>query len=375
MTALRLLTPVLVLTLLAAAPRAQSGGSGENVWVSASGSSSASASSSSSSTSSPSGSGSSSPSGSGSGASSSGSGSSSGSPDGSATTPAGDRRDDEPDPAELRRLITEVLPPAPAAGSVTIVEGSLPVGGIDGYTVYHPRTYDEDPARRYPVLVHLQGGLAVGGDVVVGHHWGLPRRLLEEADGDEPWHRTVLDGFVIVLPHLTSGQFFDYEADIDAMLDQVVAEHRGDPARLYLTGLSRGGHGSWGLASRLAHRWAAVAPIGGDTEGVDDFAPLVELPLWVAHTARDRVVSVGDAREALGILETLGAEPFARFDSYEAADAGAVGRRHVFVSVDDTTHDAWTPTYARPAFFEWLLSHRKEGVAEVTRAEPVREWH
>ena len=79
------------------------------------------------------------------------------------------------------------------------------------------------------------------------------------------------------------------------MLDQVISEFPVDPTRLYLTGLSMGGYGSWDLGTRLAERWAAVAPIcgGGDELYADRLAGV---PVWAWHGDADDVVPVAKSR-------------------------------------------------------------------------------
>jgi predicted peptidase len=263
------------------------------------------------------------------------------------------------EPGTLRGLIADATPEAPAAGSIRLVQKEFPGGGIDGYSVYLPRTYGRDLTATYPVLMCLHGGSAVGGDMVGMHNWGIPRMVWEESGQDSARHGLALDSFIVVTPHLVGGQFWEHADAIDQILTEVVAEQRADPDRISLTGLSRGGHGTWGLASRLPGRFAAVAPMGGDIEGIDDFAPLVELPIWVAHTARDEVVPVSGSHEAIAAIEALGGAPFAVYDRFDLTGTDWQEQRHVFVTPDLVTHDVWTPLYERTELYEWLLSQRR----------------
>jgi predicted peptidase len=74
--------------------------------------------------------------------------------------------------------------------------------------------------------------------------------------------------FILVSPQCPVGQRWDNDALL-ALLDNMIARHRVETNRIYLTGLSMGGFCSWSLASRYPERFAAVAPIcgGGEVAG------------------------------------------------------------------------------------------------------------
>ena len=98
--------------------------------------------------------------------------------------------------------------------------------------------------------------------------------------------------------------------------------------RLYLTGLSMGGYGSWDLGTRLADRWAAVAPIcgGGDELYADRLAGV---PVWAWHGDADDVVPVRKSRTMIDAIRRAGGEP-------RYTELAGVG------------HDSWTPAYTDP---------------------------
>ncbi|MFB0516806.1 MAG: alpha/beta hydrolase-fold protein, partial [Candidatus Neomarinimicrobiota bacterium] len=112
--------------------------------------------------------------------------------------------------------------------------------------------------------------------------------------------------------------------------------------RIYLTGLSMGGYGTWSLALAQPERFAAIAPIcgGGDRRQA---CRLKDLPVWAFHGARDKVVPVRRTKRMVRAIEKCGGSP--RLTIY--LDAG---------------HDSWTRTYDNPELYEWLLSNvREEG--------------
>ncbi len=115
---------------------------------------------------------------------------------------------------------------------------------------------------------------------------------------------------------------------VTQMLDRVLAEHPIDPSRVYLTGLSMGGFGSWHLAATYPERFAAVVPICGG--GNPAWAPrLVKLPLWAVHGAADPVVPVARTRVMIEALRAADAEP-------------------KYSELEGVGHDSWTPAYSDP---------------------------
>jgi predicted peptidase len=124
-----------------------------------------------------------------------------------------------------------------------------------------------------------------------------------------------------------------------AALDQEIAKHPIDRRRIYLTGLSMGGFGTWRLACETPRRFAAAAPIcGGGDAGWG--TPPPDLPMWVVHGADDAVVPPERSRE--------------RVEAFRAAG----GKPH-YVELPGVGHDSWTPAYRDPeGLLAWLFEQR-----------------
>ena len=119
----------------------------------------------------------------------------------------------------------------------------------------------------------------------------------------------------------------------------MLAEEPVDPARVYLTGLSMGGYGSWDLAARHPHRFAALLPICGGGDAAT--APrLTSVPIWNFHGTADPVVPVERSRAIIKALTAAGGTPI----SSELEDVG---------------HDSWTPAYGNAAVLDWLFAQRR----------------
>ncbi|PYV07234.1 MAG: phospholipase, partial [Acidobacteria bacterium] len=166
---------------------------------------------------------------------------------------------------------------------------------------------------------------------------------------------------VVVLPQCRKEKWWTFpemEAQTIAALDESIREFHGDPARVYLTGLSMGGYGTWSLGSKYPGRFAALAPICGGVRlprgarlpaGIPEPPPdpyaaasrkIGKTPVWIFHGGADPVVPVSESRQMNEALKTAGGN--VRYTEYEK-----VG------------HNSWDRAYAEPEVFTWLLSQRR----------------
>lgn len=131
------------------------------------------------------------------------------------------------------------------------------------------------------------------------------------------------------------------EKDLLQILDDVLVSFQADPKRVYLTGISYGGFGTWYLASHHPERFAAIAPVVGFGH-TDLMPPLAEhgVPIWVFAGGRDDAVPVRFFYPGLNALEELG-HPEVRFTNHE-----------------DMGHDTWRRVYEGNDLYDWLLEHR-----------------
>ena len=130
--------------------------------------------------------------------------------------------------------------------------------------------------------------------------------------------------------------------EVMAMVEHTLATYKGDPRRVYLTGLSYGGMGTWYLAAKHPDKFAAIAPVVG--YGTPSMAPALagaKMPLWVFAGGRDTTVPVKYFYPLLNKLEELG-HPDVRF-TIEA----------------DMGHDTWIRVYAGQDLYTWLLAHSR----------------
>lgn len=123
------------------------------------------------------------------------------------------------------------------------------------------------------------------------------------------------------------------------LIAEMRKEFKIDENRIYITGLSMGGFGSWDLMCRHPELFAAGIPIcgGGDPEAAGKIA---KVPVWAFHGDRDTAVPVALTRDMVAAMKKAGGSP--KYTEYKG-----VG------------HDSWTRTYADPAVMEWLFAQKK----------------
>ena len=122
-------------------------------------------------------------------------------------------------------------------------------------------------------------------------------------------------------------------------LEQTLVRESVDPDRVYLTGLSMGGYGTWDLATRLPDRFAAILPVcGGGDERVA--ARIAKLPIWCFHGDADTAVSVERSRCMIAAVKAAGGRP-------------------IYSELAGVGHDSWTPAYRDRFVLDWLFSQRR----------------
>ena len=218
------------------------------------------------------------------------------------------------------------------------------------YVVYVPANHDRD--RVWPVLLFLHGSGERGADGLRQIEVGLGRAVR--------WNSERFPMIVIFPQAPAETRWLGDEARF-AMLatERSMAEFRGDPNRLYLTGLSLGGYGVWHLALENPGRFAALVPVCGGilkpegaknvrqsplTMGASDpfafvAAAVRQTPVWMFHGADDPLIPASESRRMSEELQKLGAE--VRYTEYPG-----VG------------HNAWDPAYGTADLWTWMLSKR-----------------
>lgn len=199
------------------------------------------------------------------------------------------------------------------------------------HPLYLPRGYEVDTTKRWLLLLFLHGSGERGDDFELVKRHGPPK-LIELGHMFE---------FIVISPQCP--ELEDWSTNVlNALLDEVIATHRVDVERIYLTGLSMGGWGVWNLALAVPDRFAAIAPVCGrmHRDNPRRACLIKHLPVWVFHGGKDEVVPISDSEKMVTALKQRGGN--VQFTVY--SNAG---------------HDAWTETYNNPELYRWLLSQRR----------------
>ncbi len=194
------------------------------------------------------------------------------------------------------------------------------------YLLYLPKDYDQKDS--WPLMLFLHGAGERGDNLELVKKHGPPKLI--EAGKDFP--------FLVVSPQCPKDGWWE-PLELKSLLDEIVEKCKVDQDRIYVTGLSMGGFGTWSLAACQPKRFAALVPICGGGEPIT--AKLFAYPpAWVFHGAKDPVVPLDRSRQMVEALKKSGGDP--KLTVYP--DAG---------------HDAWTETYANPQLYEWLLQQKR----------------
>ena len=196
------------------------------------------------------------------------------------------------------------------------------------FLLYLPKEYEADKDKKWPVLIFLHGSGERGEDLSKVKIHGPPK-LAETQDFP----------FIVVSPQCPTGKWWNTQA-LAVMLDEVEKKYRVDSSRIYLTGLSMGGYGTWNWAVEQPERFAAIAPIcGGGNVGLA--RRLKSMPIWVFHGAKDTAVPLSQSQAMVDAIREAGGDP--KFTIYPEAG-----------------HDSWTESYNNPEFYKWLLEQKKK---------------
>src|SRR6056297_256209 len=219
----------------------------------------------------------------------------------------------------------------PKSGQQVEREFEASDSGIVEYLLYLPEDYPLQDLFRLVLFLHGRGESY--GPLSLVTKWGPPRFA---ARGDDL-------PYILVAPQCPGEDSWSSDTQqqrVKELLDQMVEEFKVDSSRLYLTGLSMGGYGSWTMAARHPDRFAAVVPICG---GVDAQAAtkLTSLPIWVWHGTDDGAVPFECSVEMVDAIKQAG------------------GKKIRFTSLEHVGHNSWSAAYATADLSSCMLAQQR----------------
>jgi len=255
--------------------------------------------------------------------------------------------------------LTLALPASAASRIETgFLDREITLGSVSyRYQVYVPVNYAQ--GKLHPVILFLHGSGEGGEDGLLQTQVGLGPAIRQARERFP---------FIVVFPQARRDQFWAGEMATLALktLDQTVKEFNGDPQRLYVTGISMGGHGTWYVAAKAPGKFAAIVPICGfvnvkrpdlPTEGkafvlkdnpfakspdpyVAAASQISKVPTWIFHGSADPIISPDESRRMFQTLKASGFD--VKYTEYQGV-----------------AHNSWDRAYAEPDLVPWLLSRRR----------------
>ena len=301
----------------------------------------------------------------------------------------------------LYAILLGLLLPVAAAQPQSVVdqfeERSLTFEGFTlPYRLFVPEDYD--PATPYPLVLTLHGAGERGTDNE--RQIAIHRIATSWAD---PVNQAEFPTFVVspqVPPNLRwsaeqpidQSSYTDVQRTTLAILDALEAEFNIDPDRLYITGLSMGGHGTWDFIARQPGRFAAAVPMSGRTYP-QQADVILDMPIWAFHGESDGVVAASGSRRMIQAMEDLGRDvlyvecrrspPLAtNYDCPDPIPSDSLAEaieNHVdliYTAAEDVGHGPWNVWFDHPLLADWVFSkfRRDPDAIAATAPAPGDVW-
>jgi pimeloyl-ACP methyl ester carboxylesterase len=200
------------------------------------------------------------------------------------------------------------------------------------YLLYLPKDYEASAATKWPLVIYLHGGSDRGTDLKKVYSSGIPDQVYRGREFP----------FVMLAPQCPEHLRWSTDDWFESFYKEVTAKYRIDTDRVYLTGPSLGGSGTWYLAARYPGTFAAIAPMSGFTSHLDyidrNIDKLLDMPLWAFHGKQDTVVPFEETERLVRRLE--GRNQKVRFSAEP-----------------DLGHSIHWQVYPGREIYDWLLQH------------------
>lgn len=196
------------------------------------------------------------------------------------------------------------------------------------YYIFLPKDYGMT-TKRYPLIMYLHGGSLRGAEFKKISTMGLPHYA--ETHPDFP--------FVVLAPQCPAGEIWTNTDMLRGLLDEISSRYRVDRERIYLTGHSMGGRGTWYFAYTDPDRFAAIAPMSAVSTIAAWADKLTKIPIWTFHGENDTIARVEETAELVKAIKADGGD--IKFSLLP-------GRDHFILDI-----------YENEELYRWFLEHRR----------------
>lgn len=203
------------------------------------------------------------------------------------------------------------------------------------YITYLSKGYVDSKLKKWPLIIYLHGGSSRGTDMIKLYCCGIP---------DQIWRKREFP-FIIVAPQCPTHKRWSTDNWFLNFYEEIAAKYRVDTNRVYLTGVSLGGAGTWYLAIKYPEKFAAIAPMSGFTHHIDYIMKnannLIDIPIWAFHGKIDKVVEFNDTKWMVDKLNEK-------------------NKDLKFTLEPDVGHWMDWEVYPKQELYEWFLKHVKQ---------------
>jgi pimeloyl-ACP methyl ester carboxylesterase len=203
------------------------------------------------------------------------------------------------------------------------------------YVSYLPADYEADTLRKWPLVIYLHGGSDRGTNLKRVYSSGIPDQVYRGREFP----------FIMLAPQCPEHLRWSTDDWFENFYEEAAARYRIDADRVYLTGPSLGGSGTWYIATRYPDKFAAIAPMSGFTSDLDDIDKnidkLLDMPIWAFHGKLDTVVPFEETERVVTRLE--GRNLDVRFSAEP-----------------DVGHEIHWRVYPGRELYAWLLRHDRK---------------
>jgi predicted peptidase len=221
------------------------------------------------------------------------------------------------------------------------------IGDKGDTLLYRQLTPDSDPHMKYPLVIFLHGSGERGNDNNAQLQWGVMNFATDQ--------NMMLHPAVVIVPqcpekiswsNFARGDELKLNAEpskpmalVIGLIRKFIKDGQVDPNRIYITGLSMGGYGTYDAIERYPDLFAAAVPVcgGGDASLASKIA---NIPIWIFHGADDPAVNTKYDHAMLEALTKAGARPG-------------------FTQYPEVGHFSWIMAYSEPMMMEWLFRQHK----------------
>ena len=199
------------------------------------------------------------------------------------------------------------------------------------YLLYLPKSYTKGQ-KQYPLVIYLHGGSQKGNDLNKLKGYGLPYVV-------DKGHKFK---FIIASPQCPANEYWTTEDWFDSLYHELTTKYRIDINRVYLTGISMGGYGTYTVAMDYPEKLAAIVPLCGGINDSDTsrLCNIKHIPIWTFHGTADDKISITETERVVKGLKPCG---------------GNIK----FTRLQNEGHGIEYLYKTKPQIYDWLLKHKK----------------